>query len=141
MGVDDMLSTHGGKSKEFEWEYNCNRDRLFIENEDGRIHMFDLPEIMEIIDWLVERFGTNWFPLANNVQKLGDGTEKPGLGMAILSQRPKDITHAQGSSYLGMVLENVNIFQWNGAMKGIQWRMIKQDWDAAEIRQLLGNCA
>ena len=50
-----MLSTHGGKSKEFEWEYNCNRDRLFIENEDGRIHMFDLPEIMEIIDWLVER--------------------------------------------------------------------------------------
>ncbi len=132
--------THGGRSKKFEWEYDCNRERLFIKNEDGRVHIYDLLEIMDIIDWIDEKFGPDWFPLANNVKKLGDGTEKSGLGLAILLKRPKDVTHAQGSSYLGVVFEEANIFLWNGKKKGIHWRFVKHNYEISEIRRLLGEC-
>ena len=49
------------------------------------------------------------FPLANNVQHLRDGTEKMGLGRAILDLKGSTISHAQGSSYLGVVLEECGI--------------------------------
>ena len=63
-------------------------------------------------------FGEQWFPLANNVEKMYRGTERTGLGMAIYQLRPGDTFHAQGSSYLGVVLEEVDILDWNGKSWG-----------------------
>ncbi len=45
------------------------------------------------------------------------------LQFQILS--PNDITHAQGASYLGVVLEKIGVLEWNGTKKRIQWRIIK----------------
>jgi len=70
-------------------------------------------EVFDIMNWLTEKFGLGWFPLANNVEKLWQGTDVDGLGVAILRQRPGDISHAQGASYLGVVLEHAGILEWN----------------------------
>ncbi len=116
-----MSKTHGGHYKKFEWQ--LIGDRICIKNEDDREHIYRLSETYEIIQWLNNNFGKDWFPLANNVELMGRGEEKDGLGMAILNLSPGDITHAQGSSYLGVVLEEIGVFNWNGAKKGIQWRI------------------
>jgi hypothetical protein len=117
-----MSQTHGGKkSKRFTWKL-VGRS-ILIENENGKKHSYDIQEIQAILRWLNQRFGNSWFPLANNVELMGNGKEKSGLGMAILSRKPKDVTHAQGSSYLGVVLEEVGILIWNGAIRGIKWQI------------------
>ena len=126
-----MPTTHGGKSIHFEWKFE--NDALLIQNKNGRTHEFHLKEIYKILEWLWGEFGTKYFPLVINVAKMGDGSEQNGLGTAILRQAPKDIDHAQGSSYLGVVLEQVRILEWNGAIKGIRWRM---PWPVKSLRDL-----
>ena len=132
-----MLYTHGGKSRTFQWRFV--NDLLTIENEFGRIHEYQLAEIYNILQWLQCEFHNEWFPLANNVEKLGNGTEKKGLGAAIYRQKPGDVTHAQGSSYLGVVLEWAQLLEWNGAKKGIQWRIIRPINTIDNVRSTLNN--
>lgn len=129
------FATHGGKAKRFNWMFH--NDHLTITNEDNRQHDYTLSEIQGILAWLTERFGSSWFPLGNNVEKLGNGTEIAGLGVAILRQRPGDITHAQGSSYLGVVLEDVGILRWNYRQKGIEWQIINLPETLDDLRKML----
>jgi len=126
-----MLHTHG-KKVQFDWSLVGNS--LTIKNEHGRTHKYQLDEILSIIKWLHAEFGAGWFPLANNVQKLGNATEKPGLGIAILNQSPDDIEHAQGSSYLGVILDYCGIFKWNGKRRGIKWRIMKDNITKENLR-------
>jgi len=70
-----MLTTHG---KNICFDFHLENDFLIIQNEKGRIHKYHVEEVIDIIDWLSEEFGSYWFPLANNVQKMGNGTEKGG---------------------------------------------------------------
>ena len=130
-----MSTTHGGRHKIFEWKLIGNSIR--IKNEDGREHIYSLSETYQIIQWLRGNFGNDWFPLANNVESMGTGKEKDGLGMAILNSSPGDITHAQGSSYLGVVLEEIGIFEWNGVKRGIQWRISKVPESVNKLKQII----
>ncbi len=127
-----MSVTHGGNSREFTWQLNDNI--INIRNENNIKHAYALNEIIEIIRWLKSNFRDEWFPLANNVELMGREEEKDGLGIAILNLTPKDITHAQGASYLGVVLEEIGIFEWNTEIRGIKWRIIK---DINTIAQLI----
>ena len=121
----DMLMTHGGrKAKRFSWA--IRNDCIEIENENKLQHQYSLTEINAILFWLKDRFGAEWFPLANNVEKLWHDEEVDGLGVSILRQQPRNISHAQGSSYLGVVLEQLGILEWNDRHKGIEWRIIRQ---------------
>ncbi len=117
-----MSVTHGGKARRFDWK--LERDLVVIENEDHKRHSFSVQEITDVLAWLYQRFGSSWIPLANNVQKMYEGTEIAGLGSAIYERKPGDTYHAQGASYLGVVLEEAGILQWNNEMKGIAWRMV-----------------
>ena len=132
-----MSQTKGGnKSKRFEWK--AVGSQLIIQNEQGREHIYDFEEIQAVLKWLSDRFGNKWFPLANNVKLMGNGIEQPVLGMAILDQRPKkDITHAQGSSYLGVVLEEAGILRWNGAARGIKWKIVNMPSTRDAVMQAL----
>ncbi|MDD1744316.1 MAG: hypothetical protein LUQ20_00655 [Candidatus Methanoperedens sp.] len=133
-----MLVTHGGKAKKFRWEFQG--DQITITNEDGRTHLYSAVETYATIDWLSHRFDDRWFPLANNVKKLGNRSEVDGLGVAILHQRPIDITHAQGASYLvGVVLEKVEILEWNGKSRGIEWRIIHRPSNVSELRRIVNT--
>ena len=118
-----MSYTNGGKSKYFKWKLVANK--ISIKNEDDRVHEYELVEILEVLQWLKNRFSNKWFPLANNVEFLSKDEEQDGLGNSILNLKPNDITHAQGASYLGVVLQEIGILEWNGAKRGIQWRIIR----------------
>jgi len=126
-----MSVTHGGNFKTFDWQLDDNI--IDICNENERKHSYRLSEVYEIIKWLEVKFGEDWFPLGNNVALMGRGEEINGLGVAILNLSPNDITHAQGASYLGVVLEEIGLFEWNGAMRGIQWRLIKKIKTIAQL--------
>lgn len=131
-----MLLTHGGrKAKRFNWA--LQDDYVKIKNENGLQHEYPLGEIFDVTNWLTEKFGLSWFPLANNVEKLGQDTEVDGLGVAILRQRPRNISHAQGASYLGVVLEHVEILEWNNKRRGIQWRIICPGLNLDELRKAI----
>ena len=100
-------------------------------------HEYSLREILSIIRVLRVAFGERWIPLANNVEKMYYGTEKEGLGMVIFQLRPGDTMHAQGASYLGVVLQIVGIFEWNGQKKGIAWRYRNDVDDIESLERLL----
>ena len=131
---DYPFKTRGGESKGILFKYwydSSSTKQIVIETVKGRRDEFGWNELLQIVSALKEQFGTGWFPLANNVQKLGNGTEKPGLGTTILSITPKHedgaIKHAQASSYLGVVLEDIGLCVWNGRNKGIEWRLLVHD--------------
>ena len=130
-----MATTHGGRSRDFDWK--VRNKILVIESESGMHHEYSLREIFSIIRELRATFGERWIPLANNVEKMYWGTEKPGLGMTIFQNRPGDTMHAQGASYLGVVLERVGIFEWNDQKKGIAWRFRNDVDDVKSLERLL----
>lgn len=130
-----MSVTHGGRAKHFTW--SCQQGRLVIKNEDGKVHSYSVAEIGGILDTLLAEFGSQWIPLANNVQKLHEGTEIPGLGSTICRLHPGDIFHAQGASYLGVVLEEAGLLEWNGKALGIKWRIVADRIDDSVVQQSL----
>lgn len=113
--------THGGRYRDFEWW--IDGDTLRIRNTDGLEHSYSLTEIVTILGKLHQEFGTDWFPLGNNVEKLHRETERPGLGATIYAQPKSNTLHAQGASYLGVILEQARILGWNHERRGIEWRI------------------
>lgn len=135
----DAARTHGGRSRSFSW--SVEGDSLRIQSESAVSHEYSLQEILAILNLLHAHFRNNWFPLANNVEKLHHGTERYGLGGAIHQQRPGDTLHAQGASYLGVVLEQAAIFEWNGKARQIQWRICRMPDDLQDLRSwITGAC-
>ena len=120
-----MPVTHGYRRKSFEW--SIKGSTLTIRNEAGLVHTYSITEINRILDRLRASFGAGWFPLANNVEKLYQGTEALGLGRVIYELKPGDTLHAQGASYLGVVLEELGVLQWNERRRGIQWRIVGEN--------------
>ncbi len=56
-----------------------------------------------------------------------------GLGRVILGQEGANIAHAEGASYLGVVLEHCGYFFWNNHHKGIAWRLLDTDFSMETI--------
>ncbi|MDO8281553.1 MAG: hypothetical protein Q7U10_02840 [Thermodesulfovibrionia bacterium] len=106
---------------------------------DSRPHNYNISEVYEILTWLQTNFGGEEFPLANNVAHMGNGTEQDGLGVAILNLTPGNILHAQGSSYLGVVLEEVDILKWNDAAIGIKWRIINMPTTSNQLKEIINT--
>lgn len=99
--------------------------------------MFSIQDIQHILVLLSAEFGDQCFPLANNVERLANRTERRGLGMIIREQANATILHAQGGRYLGVVLEEAGYFQWNGLNMGIAWRIIDTDFRLPTIESRL----
>lgn len=118
--------TRGGPNKRisFKWWLDVDRNVLMTKNENGRVDQFHLDEIVKILQRIKTEFGSGYFPLGNNVEKLRKGTEVRGLGTIIFDFSPGDIKHAQAASYLGPLLEDIGFFEWNGKHKGIEWRLL-----------------
>lgn len=133
--IHEQASTHGGRTRRFQWL--LDGDTLQIESESGVSHAFTIRETLAVLQLLHAHFRNNWIALANNVEKLHHGTERYGLGGAIHQQRPGDTHHAQGASYLGVVLEHAGILEWNGKSREIQWRIRRMPAGTGELRTLL----
>jgi hypothetical protein len=129
--------THGGRAKSFDWL--VKERQLHIKSESGMKHSYSFDEVLTIIRSLHSTFGESWFPLANNVEKMYSGTEQAGLGSLIYQLSPGNTVHAQGASYLGVVLEEVVVFEWNGEKHGICWRIRNFAHDINSIEALFSN--
>ena len=138
---DFSFETRGVKRKKFCAEYYSKSKTIIFRNKEGRTDHFPIEEIYQIIMNIHNRFDFEWFPLANNVQKLGTGTEKEGLGTAILKQRPTDITYAQASSYLGPFLDELGLFKWNQKRKGICWQIVSIPRTVKELEEIVNTAA
>ena len=136
-----MLTTRGAgkKAKQFKWWFEPHLKMVRIENENRRRHSYCVEDIRAILGRLDHDFGGEWFPLANNVALMGKRKEKMGLGRAILEQGESSVCHAQGASYLGVVLEECGYLVWNGIPKGIEWRIDKPHSDPEKLASRLGN--
>ncbi|MGA2261989.1 MAG: hypothetical protein ABSH28_11185 [Acidobacteriota bacterium] len=120
------LRTRGPESKAKNFRYEHADGNIVIKTEHGREFHFGRNEVEKILLSIYQEFGTEWFPLANNVEKLSSRTERAGLGMILLAVYPGEIPQAQAASYLGPVMEDIGIFEWNGRNKGFQWRLISE---------------
>ena len=141
-----MSTTRGSekKAKQFKWWFEPDRkmvmiEKMVIKNENPLHHSYSVEEIRAILGRLDHDFGGEWFPLANNVALLGKGTEKMGLGRAILEQGKRSVRHAQGASYLGVVLEECGYLVWNEKHWGIKWRIDRPHFDLEKLASRLGN--
>ncbi|MDD2659858.1 MAG: hypothetical protein PHY54_09305 [Methylococcales bacterium] len=114
------LCTRGNGTK---FRYEHADSYIVMTNENGRIERFETYKVEEILTSLYRQFGNDWFLLANNVEKLGKGTEIPGLGRTILDAYPGNTTQAQTASYFGPIMEDLGLFEWNGKAHGIAWRL------------------
>ncbi len=137
----NMAVTRGGinRKRQFHWRFDENSQRVEIENENGLKHSYSSQEIQNILSKLYSEFEYNFFPLANNVEHLGNGTERRGLGMIILEQPGANVYHAQGSSYLGVVLEESGYLEWNWQHRGIAWKLKDSDFSLITIESRLSK--
>lgn len=102
------------KSKPFKWTFNwINGLTIYrqFSNKD-RIDVFSTNELEQIIQFT---FRNGKVPLANNVDKIYQGTEKKGLGSFIYYHFDKDIIKAQAASQLAAILVHTGIYEYNGA--------------------------
>lgn len=120
------LTTRGPVAGAIRFRYEYTNGNILIVNENSREHQFKSHKTEEILVSIYKQFGKDWFPLANNVEKLGNDMEIPGLGMTILNSYPGNITKAQAASYFGPVMEDMGIFEWNQKHMGIAWRLIRE---------------
>jgi hypothetical protein len=122
--------THGGgNAKYFEWYFK--NEMLYIKNENEIEHKYNINQIIAAIIWIFCKFELKEFPLANNVQKIGNGTEIDGLGVALYNVK-NNTTFAQGSSYLGVVLEEIGIFERVNDTT-IKWKILENQINQFDI--------
>jgi hypothetical protein len=125
----------GARGRRFGWW--VSEERLILENENRLKHEFLFVEIYSLLQDLKAQFGSDWIPLANNVEKLYRVTEVFGLGSAIYARCPGDTLHAQGASYLGVVLEQCGLFRWNGQVRGIAWSIVETPATVDALKECL----
>lgn len=117
--VDVQIGHTRGKNIKFEWILSVKG--ITIRSEKGKIYAYSTLELVAVLMWLYSKFGQSPFPLANNPELLGQYTEQDGLGVALYTVKPQPV-FVQAASYLGLVLEQLDIFEH---VKGspIQWKI------------------
>lgn len=124
-------TTFGGKSKPFLWKIDegCNIHIIRVFNlESGKKEM---PKIVRVDDLnrLDEYMGDgNWKDLANNVEKLANGTEKLGIGKFLCNDLGWTTTDAQLSGHLGVIFSRSKVWEYNGKMRGMKFKRISNNW-------------
>jgi hypothetical protein len=119
-------STLGGKAKPFRWKVDEVGDLLIERKFDLKsspeptVHYtkFSVEEIQAIAIY-VEQNG--WTDLANNISKLGNGTEKEGIGKFLYNDLNCDITKCQASSQLSAIFTHAGIWEHNGKSRSMQF--------------------
>lgn len=98
---------------------------------------FTLDEICRVCDYIYSNRKLDAFPLANNVQHMGNNTERKGLGMAIRSFGA-NVTKAQASSYLGPYLESVGVFKLDYIKSNTAWSLLVPP-NCTDIKQAISD--
>ena len=122
--------TLGGKAKNFRWKLDEVGDllieRKFKNSSKVEISKIPVDELERIINYVGS---DNWIDLANNVEKLKKGEEKPGIGRFMYDELGYNETQCQTASQLGPVLTNAGIWEYNGKKRNIQFRTNNKEWE------------
>jgi hypothetical protein len=132
---EQIFTTLGGKEKKFRWD--IKNGILEIERIDANIKdQLELTLLLDVLHELHERFKNNEFPLANNVQKLKEGSEIEGIGSLIYA-KTQNVIMAQSASQLGAILTHCEVFKWNGKRKNIRFSFLNCPKTLEELRSKL----
>ena len=120
--------TLGSKHKEFLWKYSIEEGlTISLTFKNGNyITKFKNNELNEIIDYTIKK---QRIQLANNVEKLANGTEKEGLGSFIYNTISRETVDAQASSHIAAILFEIGVFDYNGAKRGMEFWVIDSAWE------------
>lgn len=121
-----LLTTLGGKNKPFKWrideECNIHIIRKFTNSSKEKISFDDLNKLDEYMN------DGGWKDLANNIEKLANGTEKSGIGKFLYDELGYDATKSQLSSHLGAIFYYSKVWEFNGKMRGMKFRRLSNRW-------------
>jgi hypothetical protein len=127
-----MLTTLGGKQKKF--NFRIEDSNIIIDRIDAGIQ--DILPIETLYSVMQKLADGNRFYLANNVQALQLGLEKPGFGRSLFEQTG-DIKLAQASSQLAAILRGCNLFSWDGLKKNMTFSVLHMPSTPFELTQIL----
>ncbi len=69
-----------------------------------------------------------WVDLANNVEKLKNGTEKDGIGKFLFEDLNKNTTEAQLASQLAAVFSFSGVWEHNNLKKNMKFKISNNEW-------------
>lgn len=124
-------TTLGGKSKPFLWKIddggNIHIKRKFnLENGEKDVEkVVNANDLNRLDEYMADG---KWKDLANNVQKLANGKEKPGIGKFLYDELGWTTTDAQLSSHLGVIFYRSKVWDYNEKMRGMQFKRISSNW-------------
>ncbi|RLA73625.1 MAG: hypothetical protein DRG30_06035 [Epsilonproteobacteria bacterium] len=124
-----LAFTLGGKHKRFWWKIDENCSITIIRkfnSGSGKITLdiFTEKEIENIQQFI----NGNKIPLANNVEKIKDGTEKEGLGRFLYEQLNKNTTQAQLASHISAIFYYAGIWDYNRQVRNMLFWNKSKDW-------------
>ena len=124
--------TLGAKEKLFYWKIdndgNLTIYRIFQSGEKyNTVTSQDLSRLNCYIK------DAKWVPLANNVEKLNNGTEAAGLGTFLVNELRYPPADGQIASHLAALHYRAGIWDWNRKQKGMEFVHKKVDWKEALI--------
>lgn len=120
-------NTLGGKEKLFWWNYDGEKITIKKKKKDKSDCIIDFfnCEIDMLIEYIKQ---SERVPLANNIQKLQDGTEKDGIGKYIYNNIIKNNDKAQSASQFVSIFLQINILGYNGKKSNMEFWVINMDW-------------
>jgi len=124
-------TTLGAKEKDFWWKIDDEgwiAIKRFFQMAHGR-HLVETTIACSDIEKLHAYTGDRqWKDLANNVEKLANHTERPGLGWFLYEKLGWDTAGAQLSSHLGAIMTRAGVWDWNGKRRGMRFKLAAGTW-------------
>ncbi len=133
--------TRGGLKKRKQFNVLVKETGILIQNNNVTAQEFSFEDLRIILKNLNTQFESNWFPLANNVEKILNDREKAGLGVTIYNLF-RNTLKVQASSYLGSYLDEIGILVFskqkpeNGSSILIGWKL-NQEYIGEDIHQII----
>lgn len=118
--------TLGGKQKSFWWKLDINGSLTITRQFKTKLSSTTFSK--SEIDAIQKYMGNQEVPLANNVQKLSNGTEQNGLGRFIYDDLDKNTTEAQLASHISAIFVASGIWKWNGARRNMRFAKEEDGW-------------
>ena len=116
-----------GKQKTFFWRFDNNGNlKIFREMKPAALESTILKSDLEKINNYLSL--DKWTHLANNVEKLGDMTEKEGLGSYLVFELGYSPGEGQLASHLAALHCIAKIWESNGKQRGMMFRKRSDNW-------------
>lgn len=128
MQIQYVKSSTLGRDKPFQWRIGENSDieiKRDFKNKPGVNLPFAHQELDKLNSYIPK---DKWIPLANSVSKLGDGTEKDGVGSFIYKNIKPNETFAQAASQISAIFVLAGVWDYNGRKKDMEFKKKSDDW-------------